>query len=224
MNIRNQLIKIGSATVSDALGKTGAMDHTMRPWSANPKMAGPAFTVQVHPADILMVSKAAAECPTGHVLVIDGHGEMNTALWGGLMTMSMLRKGLAGVVIHGAIRDLGEIQKSKLPVFAKAVVPNAGGAQYPGKLQVPVACCGAVVCPGDWLVGDEDGITVIPAAGLDACVEKANRIVQAEKKIAQAIRAGIEVSTILKVDETLDRKAKEVFIPQLIGEKHPPKT
>jgi len=219
MNVRERLMKIGSATVSDALGKCGAMDHTMRPWSANARMAGPAFTVQVHTADILMVSKAAAECPAGHVLVIDGHGEMNTALWGGLMTMAVLRKGLAGVVVNGAIRDLDEIRVSKLPVFARAVVPNAGGAQYAGKLQVPVACCGAVVCPGDWLVGDDDGVVVIPAAGLDACVEKAVRIVAAEKQIAKAIRAGVEVATTLRVEEVLERKAKEVFVPQLMVEK-----
>lgn len=219
MKIRERLMAFGTGAVSDALGKGGAMDHEMRPWSAQVRMAGPAFTVQVHTADILMVSKAAAECPAGHVLVVDGHGEKNTALWGGLMTMSMLKKGLAGVVIHGAIRDLAEIRKSRLPVFAKAVVPNAGGAQYAGKVQVPVSCAGQVVRPGDWLVGDEDGVVVIPLEGLEECVEKAARIVAAEKQIAKAIRAGVEVATLLRVEEVLERKAKEVFVPQLMVEK-----
>ena len=215
MKARERLLKLGTGPVSDALDKGGAMDHEMRPWSANARMAGPAFTVQLHTADILMVSKALAECPAGHVLVIDGHGERNTALWGGLTTLSALRKGLAGVVVDGAIRDLADIRASKLPVFARAVVPNAGGAQYAGKLQVPVACGGAVVHPGDWLVGDDDGVVVIPASRLEETLEKATRIVEAEKRIAKAIRAGVEVATLLRVEETLERKSKEIFVPQL---------
>ena len=215
MKVRERLLKLGTGPVSDALDKGGAMDHEMRPWSANARMAGPAFTVQIHTADILMVSKALAECPAGHVLVIDGHGERNTALWGGLTTLSALRKGLAGVVVDGAIRDLASIRGSRLPVFARAVVPNAGGAQYAGKLQVPVACGGAVVNPGDWLVGDDDGVVVIPASRLEETLEKATRIVEAEKRIAKAIRAGVEVATLLRVEETLERKSKEIFVPQL---------
>lgn len=215
MSEQKRLMKCGTGPVSDALGKGGAMDHGMRPWSGNAKMAGPAYTVQVHTADILMVSKALAECPAGHVLVIDGHGERNTALWGGLTTLSAQLKGLAGVVIDGAIRDLADIRESKLAVFARAVVPNAGGAEYAGKLQVPVACGGMVVKPGDWLVGDDDGVVVIPAAQLEETMEKAERIVRAERKIAKAIRNGVEVATLLRVDELLERKAKEIFIPQL---------
>jgi RraA family protein len=219
MNLRQRLMKAGTGPVSDALDKGGAMDHGMRPWSAQAKMAGPAYTVQVHTADILMVSKALAECPAEHVLVIDGHGERNTALWGGLTTLSALRRKLAGVVVDGAIRDLADIRGSQLPVFARSVVPNAGGAQYAGKLQVPVACGGQVVHPGDWVVGDDDGVVVIPIARLEEVLQKAERIVGAERQIAKAIRSGVEVATLLRVDETLERKAKEVFVPQLQVEK-----
>ena len=210
-----QLRKFGTGPVSDALGKSGAMDHGIRPWSSNARMAGPAFTVQLHTADILMVSKALAECPKDHVLVIDGHGEPNTALWGGLTTMSAYRKGLAGIVIDGAIRDLADIRKSRLPVFARSVVPNAGGAEYAGLLQIPVSCGGMVVNPGDWLVGDDDGVVVIPKARLEPTVAQAARIVAAEKKIAAAIRNGVEIAELLRIDETLARKAKETFVPQL---------
>ena len=146
---RTSLLKLGAGPISDALGKTGAMDHEIRPRSANPRMAGPAFTVRVHTADILMVSKALSECPKGSVLVIDGHGERNTALWGGLTTAAAHRKGLAGIVVDGAIRDIAEIRRSRLPVFARAVVANAGGAEYAGELDIPVQCGGVVVSPGD---------------------------------------------------------------------------
>ena len=191
------------------------MDHGLRPWSAQARMAGPAYTVRVHTADILMVSKALAECPAGAVLVIDGHGEPNTALWGGLTTAQALRKGLAGVVVDGAIRDLADIRKSKLPVFARAVVPNAGGAEYVGELQVSVSCGGQVVNPGDWLVGDDDGVVVIPLAQLEAAVAKAAKIVEAEKRIAKAIRAGADIAALLRVDELLESKRQQIFVPQL---------
>ncbi|HEU0122189.1 MAG TPA: RraA family protein [Bryobacteraceae bacterium] len=215
MKSRERLLQYGAGPVSDALEKGGAMDHGIRPWSSEPRMAGPAFTVQLHTADILMVSKALALCPTGHVLVIDGHGECNTALWGGLTTLSAYRKGLAGVVVDGAIRDVADIRKSRLPVFARSSVANAGGAEYAGKLQVPVSCGGTVVQPGDWIVGDDDGVVVIPAQRLEEVLETAGRIVQAEKRIAKAIRSGTEVADLLQVDAILEKKGREVFVPQL---------
>src|SRR5687767_2693865 len=140
-----QLISLGTAALSDASGKSGALDHEMRCLSANARMAGPAFTVRVHTADILMVAKALSDCGKGEVLVIDGQGELNTALWGELTTLTALRKGLAGVVIDGAVRDIASIRRSTLPVFARAVVPNAGGAEYLGDLNVAVQCGGQVV-------------------------------------------------------------------------------
>ena len=213
--MKQQLLRYGTGPVSDALGKKGAMDHGMRPWSAQARMAGPAFTVRIHTADILMVSKALSECLAGAVLVIDGRGEKNTALWGGLTTMLALKKGLAGVVIDGAIRDLADIRPSKLPVFARAIVPNAGGAEYVGDLQVPVVCGGQVVHPGDWLVGDDDGVVVIPLAQLDAVVAQAGKIVEAEKRIAKAIRAGEDLAALMRVDELLEAKRKQIFVPQL---------
>ncbi|MCI0625161.1 MAG: RraA family protein, partial [Acidobacteria bacterium] len=124
--------------LSDALGKGGAMDHDMHCLSANCRMAGPAVTVRVHTADILMVGITLSHCLKGSVLVIDGQGELNTALWGEVTTLAARLKGLQGVVIDGAIRDLDKIRRDKLPVFARGVVPNAGGVQYPGELQIPV--------------------------------------------------------------------------------------
>jgi regulator of RNase E activity RraA len=212
---RAVLERIGAGPISDALGKTGAMHHAIRPRSKNARMAGKAFTVRVHTADILMVSKALSECPAESVLVIDGHAECNTALWGGLTTEAAFRKGLAGVVIDGAIRDSAEIARSRLPVFARAVVAGAGGAEYVGELHIPVQCGGVVVNPGDWLVGDEDGVVVIPAGRLDEAIKTANRILQAERQIASQIRSGKDLGEILKCDEVLVKKKKEIFVPQL---------
>ena len=211
------LKRLGAAALSDALGKRGAMDHDMKCRSANPRMAGPAYTVRVHTADILMVAAALAKCPKQHVLVIDGQGELNTALWGELTTYCALNKELAGVVIDGAIRDAAKIAAGRLPVFARAIVPNAGGAEYLGELNVTVCCGGQVVRPGDWLIGDEDGVVVVPAEELDRVIQAAKRIVAAEKELERAIRRGADLGELLRTDDAIERKRSEVFIPQLRG-------
>ena len=212
------VVRLGAAAISDALGKTGAMDHDMQCRSANPAMAGTAFTVRLHTADLLMVSHALGECPAGHVLVIDAQGELNTAVWGELTTYCAERKGLAGVVIDGAIRDVAKVRRSQLPVYARAVTPNAGGAEYLGEVNVTVSCGGQVVRPGDWLVGDEDGVVVVPAEKLAATLEIAQRIVKAEKDLERAILKGADLGELLCIGEKISRKRDEVFIPQLRAE------
>jgi len=209
------LMSVGTATLSDALGKSGAMDHGMRPMSANTRMAGEAFTVRIHTADILMVAKALSDCGKGQVLVIDGRGELNTALWGELTTLAALHKGLAGVVIDGAVRDSAAIRRSLLPVFARAVVPNAGGAEYLGELNVPVQCGGQVIHPGDWVIGDDDGVVVVPAEQASRAHERAKQIIEAEKVLEREIRKGADLGSLLRTQEVVDRKQSEVFLPQL---------
>ncbi|MFN8009110.1 MAG: RraA family protein [Terriglobia bacterium] len=213
--IEEELMKAGTAILSDAMGKTGAMDHDMRCWSAQCLMAGKAFTAKVHPADILMVGIALSHCPKDKVLVIDGQGELNTALWGGATTIAAGLKGLAGVVIDGAIRDLREIQREQLPVFARSVVPNAGGAEYPGEINVPIECGGVVVQPDDWVVGDEDGVVVVPAASLDGVMESARKLLLVEKAIYEEVRQGKDVATLLHYHELLEQKSKKSLLPQM---------
>lgn len=206
---------IRTSLLSDALGKGGAMDHDMRCLSANCRMAGPAVTVRVHTADILMVGIALSQCPKGSVLVIDGQGELNTALWGEVTTLAARLKGLQGVVIDGAIRDLYKIHRDKFPVFARAVVPNAGGAQYAGEINVPVQCGGAIVHPGDWIVGDEDGVVVVPQERLEMVMDAARRLAIVEKKIRKEVGKGKDLATLLRYHELLDKKAKEGVLPQM---------
>jgi RraA family protein len=212
--IRKRLMALRPALLSDALGKSGAMDHEMRCWSAVDRTAGPAFTLRVHPADILMVGKGLSECPEGHVLVIDGQGERNTALWGAITTTVARLKGLAGVVIDGAIRDAGLIRRDKLPVFAIAAVPNAGGAEYRGEIGVPIQCGGAVVHPGDWIVTDEDGVVVVPAARLEATLELAEKLFRVEQEIHRRVRQGEDLGKLLRYDELLESKTSTGGLPQ----------
>ena len=210
-----EIRSIRTSLLSDALGKGGAMDHDMQCRSANCRMAGPAVTVRVHTADILMVGITLSHCPKGSVLVIDGQGELNTALWGEVTTLAARLKGLQGVVIDGAIRDLYKIRRDKLPVFARGVVPNAGGVQYAGELQVPVQCGGAIVHPGDWVVGDEDGVVVVPQDRLESVIEAAKRLAVVEKKIEDEVAKGKDLATLLRYHELLEKKTSEGVLPQM---------
>ncbi len=210
----SRFLALSTGLVSDALGKTGAMDHAVQCKSAVSAMAGPGFTVRVHPSDILMVGKALSECPPRHVLVIDGRGECNTALWGGITTHAARLKGLAGVVIDGAIRDSAEIVSAKLPVFARATVPSAGGAEYLGEMQIPVQCGGQPVSPGDWVVGDADGVVVVPNGRVEGTLLAAEQLAEVEAGITRAVLRGEDLCELLRYDEVLDKKSRAV-LPQL---------
>lgn len=212
--LRTRLGALSTALLSDALGKTGAMDHDMRCLSAKSRMAGPAMTLRVHTADVLMVAQAVALSPRGSVLVIDGQGELNTALWGQLTTLTARGKGLEGVAVDGAIRDSAAIRREPFPVFARAIVPNAGGAEYPGEINVPIQCGGVVVNPDDWIVGDEDGVVVIPAGRLTAVIEIAERLRAIERKIEAKVRRGKDLATELRYDELLRGKSAATLPPQ----------
>src|SRR5438128_1113961 len=183
------------------------MDHELKCVSANCRMGGPAATLRVHTADLLMVAKAVSLCPAGSVLVIDGQGELNTALWGEITTLAARLKGVEGAVIDGAVRDLAGIRRDSFPVFARAVVPNAGGAEYAGEYNVPIQSGGVVVNPGDWVVGDEDGVVVIPTKRLPEVLTIATRVSALEKKIVSAVRAGKDLAAILQINEVLERKS-----------------
>ena len=210
-----RFLALSTGLVSDALGKAGAMDHGIQCRSATSLMAGPAFTARVHPCDILMVGQALSECPPKYVLVIDGRGDRNTALWGGITTHAARLKGLAGVVVDGAIRDSAEIARDTFPVFARAVVPNAGGAEYLGELQVPVQCGGLPVRPGDWVVGDEDGVAAVPEERVKEALDSAERLREIETRITEAVLRGEDLGALLRYDELIDRKRTAASLPQL---------
>lgn len=213
--VRERFMALSTGLVSDALGKTGAMDHEIKCRSARASMAGPAYTVRVHSADILMVGKALSECPKGHVLVVDGRGERNTALWGGITTLAARLKGLAGVVIDGAVRDSEEISKDHFPVFARSVVPNAGGAEYAGETQVPVQCGRVPIRPADWVIGDADGVAVVPADLVEETLRAAEAVQEVEARITAAVERGGDLAALLRYDEILDQKRKTGRLPQL---------
>jgi 3-hexulose-6-phosphate synthase/6-phospho-3-hexuloisomerase len=134
---------------------------------------------------------------------------------GEVTTLAARLKGMQGVVIDGAIRDFYRVAVDTLPVFARAVVPNAGGAQYSGETNVTVQCGSAIVHPGDWVVGDEDGVVVVPADRLESVVEAAKRLAVVEKRIEKEVAKGKDLATLLRYHELLEKKVKEGVLPQM---------
>jgi len=205
-----RLLRPGTAALSDAMRKGGAMRHDMQCRSAKPAMAGPAFTVRVHASDILMVAPALAQCPKGHVLVIDGRGELNTALWGELTTYSAQGKGLAGVVIDGASRDIDEARELEFPVYARSVVPmTARNRVVQESYNQEIQFAGVQCHPGDLVFADGSGIIIIPKEKEEEVVSAAEGIYAKEQEMAAGIRkgySGLEMLEKLGYEQMLNKK------------------
>jgi 4-hydroxy-4-methyl-2-oxoglutarate aldolase len=162
-------------SLADVLPLGQVVSASIHPlWSRMPRLAGPAYTVRYGPRDNLMLHAAIYRARPGTVVVVEG-GDTTFALAGGNVCAVAQKRGLRGFVLDGAIRDLAEIRAIQFPVFARGVTPVAGGRNFIGALNTPVRCGGVVVAPGDVVVGDEDGIVVIPSAGLDSTLAAARR-------------------------------------------------
>jgi 3-hexulose-6-phosphate synthase/6-phospho-3-hexuloisomerase len=168
--IREVLLTISAANLSDAMHRRGVLQG-LRPIAPGMKVVGPAFTVRTAPGDYAKPVEAIDLAQPGDVLVIDAGG-VPPAIWGEMASRSAMNKGIAGVVIHGAIRDSGDIRALGFPAFARHICPNAGEPKGFGETGVSIVISGEVVNPGDWILGDDDGTVRIPRG---QAVEWANR-------------------------------------------------
>jgi regulator of RNase E activity RraA len=154
---------IPPTTLADVLGRGQVMDAGVRPlWGPGPRIAGPAFTVRCPPGDNLMLHAAIYRAAPGSVIVMEA-GDADYAVAGGNVCAVAQRRGIAGFVIDGVIRDLGEIRAMGFPVLARGVVPCPGGKKAVVPLGEPVRCGGVEVHAGDIVVADEEGVAVVPA-------------------------------------------------------------
>lgn len=154
---------IPPTTLADVLGRGQVMDAGMRPlWGPGPRIAGPAFTVRCPPGDNLMLHAAIYRAAPGSVIVMEA-GDADYAVAGGNVCAVAQRRGVAGFVIDGVVRDLGEIRAMGFPVLARGVVPCPGGKTAVLPLGEPVRCGGVEVHAGDIVVADEEGVAVVPA-------------------------------------------------------------
>lgn len=193
-NTENDWCRFGTAAVSDALRNCGksfqAMDAEIKPLSPEMKLAGPAFTVRCYPGATWAMEQALELASPGDVLVVDGGGAADAILMGGLMSTRMQQRGVAGVIVDGAVRDVDEIIRLGFPVFSRAVCPRAGTFAEIGEWQTTV-CCGRIpVTPGDWIVADRLGAVVVPVAQIEDVFITAQAIHKREQAIALQLVEG----------------------------------
>jgi len=181
--------------LSDNMSRLCGTAASLRPMHRDGKLAGPAFTVRVAPGDNLMVHKAIDLAEPGDVLVIDAGGALEQAIIGEIMASWAAKRGVAGFVIDGAIRDLGAISAASFPVYARGVTHRGPYKNGPGEINAPVSIGGMVVQPADIIVGDEDGVLAVPQADAEAVLAAAREQRKKEDATLKAIAAG-----------TIDRK------------------
>lgn len=175
----------------DVMGRhTGA--RGLRPYHGDlgPVMCGPAVTVRIRPGDNLMVHLAMMMAEPGDVIVVDGGGDLSTAVIGGLMRITAIARKLGGFVLDGALRDVAEWAEGEIPAYAAGNVHRGPSKDGPGEVNVPVACAGMAVNPGDLVLGDADGVIAIPAAEAAALLPLCRAHAEKERGIATKNASG----------------------------------
>ncbi len=192
------------ATISDSMSRMSAAGSRVRPLHASGAMAGPALTVKTRAGDNLMIHKALLLAEPGDVIVVDAGGDLSNALVGELMLSHARALGVAGVVIHGAVRDSAWIRDNTFPVFAAGVTHRGPYKDGPGEINVPIAIDGMVIEPGDLMIGDDDGLLCVPFDHTTAIYTSAKAKHEAEEKTLASTLAG-KLDPKTWVDETLRR-------------------
>ncbi|MCX6694153.1 MAG: orotidine 5'-phosphate decarboxylase [Methanomicrobiales archaeon] len=198
--VRSIFLSVSTPNISDAMHREGAMSGIV-PLCGDLRMAGTAVTVRSLPGDWAKAVEAIDLAGPGDVVVIDNGGVTDVATWGELATISCFNRQIAGVVIDGAARDIEDIRALGLPVFARAVVPNAGDPKGFGEINTEVRCGGRSVRPGDWVVGDASGVVVIPRERAYEVARRAREVRRQENRIREEISRGStlsEVAALLK--------------------------
>ncbi|MBM3508040.1 MAG: RraA family protein [Alphaproteobacteria bacterium] len=193
MNIKatlKTLSTLPAATIYEASGKHGDMSPALRQMVPGTRLAGPAFTVRCLPGDFAAVLRAIDRAQRGEVLVIDAGGSERVTALGGTSSLAAKTRGLAGAVLNAACRDLDEIRALKFPVYALGTSVRGTLKNHPGWLQVPVSVGGTVVHPGDFVIGDADGVVVVAKRRLAQVAKKALAQKELERGKEQRVRAG----------------------------------
>jgi RraA family protein len=191
------------ANISDCMARMAASGPRLRPMHKSGYLAGPALTVKCRPGDNLMIHKALSMAQPGDVIVVDAGGDLSNSLFGEIMVATSVKRGIAGVVLNGAVRDSEEISRGTFALYAAGVTHRGPYKDGPGEINVPIAIDGMVIHPGDLVVGDADGLLCVPYDSVDEVLAATHRKMEAEKKTLQEIAAG--TMDISWIDATLKR-------------------
>jgi 4-hydroxy-4-methyl-2-oxoglutarate aldolase len=183
-----------STILCDVAGRRGSLDGRVQPLHPSMKVAGPAFTVETRPGDNLAFHLALALAKPGDVIIVDGKGDLGSALFGDLMVSQAQAAGIAGLVVDAAVRDTTELVARGYPVFAAGRNPAGPTKGIAGRLSVPISVAGAPVNPGDLVVGDADGVVIIPRKDVEGVLEAAAKKLADEQQRLNEIAQGSLIS------------------------------
>lgn len=193
--IREILMAVSAPNVTDAMHRKGSMVGLFS-LCGDVKMVGKAVTVQTCAGDWAKPVEAIDRAEAGDVLVINNDAGTHVAPWGELATRSAQNRGITGVVIDGAVRDVDDIRKLHFPLFAKGTQPNASEPKGLGEINAEILCAGQYVNPGDWIIGDESGVVVIPGERAYEVARRALEVKKTEERIRAEIARGATLSSI----------------------------
>lgn len=200
-----QLRDLGAATVYEAQGAKGALDSGLKPIDPTVRLAGPALTVDCRPADNLMLHYAVQKARPGDVLVVDAKGFLEAGPWGDVLTIQAMKVGIAGLVINGCVRDANLIIGLGFPVFCRGLSIKGTAKNQPGKINVPVTIGDVLIQPGDIIVGDRDGLVVVPQDGVASAIASSVAREEKEDQQRKAIEEGVFTADLLGLTDTLRR-------------------
>ncbi len=203
-NIREALEMVSTANISDAMHRTGDLAG-IRPVIHGVKMVGPVVTVRTYPGDWAKPVEAIDVAGEGEVIVIDAAGQ-GPAMWGELATHSAIQRKIAGVVAEGAVRDTPEIRELGLPVWTRLIMPTAGEPKGFGEINVPIKISGVRIHPGDWAVGDDDGVVIIPGARAAEFANRAMDVLEKENRLRGEINRGSTLSQVAYLEKWEKKK------------------